>query len=91
MKTSPCASAPIINMLAQAERGEPTMGPLGRAHGMTATPVSRWRQQCGGMTVPDTQRWRALEPEHTRRKRLLAARHLAVEARQARLAQKSWP
>jgi putative transposase len=56
MTTSPFSSEPIITMLEQAERGEPTMGTICREHGLTETTFDRWRKKFGGMTVPDTPR-----------------------------------
>ena len=56
---------------------------LCRAHGISEPTFYRWRQQFGGMTVPDTQRWRALEQEHPRLTRRLAERDLEVDALQA--------
>jgi hypothetical protein len=41
------------------------------------------------MTVPATQRWRELEQEHVRRKRLRAERDLEVDALQGLLAKHS--
>jgi len=78
-----------MHLLHQAERGEQPSGVLCRAHGISEQTFSRWRQQFGGMTVPDTQRWRALERETARLKRLLAERDLEVEALKVRLAKKS--
>jgi putative transposase len=89
MKTSQFASEQIIKILEQAERGEPTIGTLCRAHGITATTFYRWRKQVGGMTVPDTQRLRELAKEHTRLQRLLAERAREVDALKAFLAKKS--
>jgi putative transposase len=91
MKRRQCSSEQLITILAPAERGEQPLGPVCRAHGITETTFSRWRQTFGGLTVPDAQRLRELEQENTRLKRLLAARALAVAARQEWLANKSCP
>jgi putative transposase len=56
---------------------------------MTETTFYRWRQQFGGMPVPDAQRVRALAKEHARLKRLLAERAREVETLKAFLANKS--
>jgi putative transposase len=91
MKRRQCSSEQIITILEQAERGEQTLGTVCRAHGITETTFSRWRQTFGGLTVPDAQRLRELEQENTRPKRWLAARALAVEALQEGLANQSCP
>lgn len=89
MRASRVSEEPIVHLLHQAERGEPSIGVLCREHGLSEQTCSRWRQQCGGMTVSDTQRWRELEQEKARLKRLLAERDLEVDALQGLLAKKS--
>jgi putative transposase len=89
MQTRQLSSEQIIKILAQAERGEQTIGTSGRDHGITETTFDRWRKKFGGMTVPDAQRLRGLETENARLKRLLAERDLAVDALKALLAKKS--
>jgi putative transposase len=56
MRASRFSEAQIIHLWQQAERGEQPVGRLCRAHGMTETTFSRWRQRFGGMTVADAQR-----------------------------------
>jgi putative transposase len=89
MRASRFSEEQIIHLLQQAERGEPSVGMLCRAHGITETTFYRWRQKFGGMTVSDAQRLRELEKENARLKRLLAERDLEVDALRAFLAKKS--
>jgi putative transposase len=89
MQTRQCSSEQIINILEPAERGEQTIGTICRGHGISETTFYRWRKKFGGMTVPDPQRWRALEQENTHLKRWLAERDLAGDALKARLATQS--
>jgi putative transposase len=56
MRASRFSEEQILHLLHQAERGEPPIGMLCRAHGMREQTFDRWRQQFGGLTVPDTQR-----------------------------------
>jgi putative transposase len=42
--------------LPQAERGEESIGTLGRTHGLTETTLYRWRKPFGGLTVADAPR-----------------------------------
>jgi putative transposase len=79
----------IIHLLQQAERGEESIGTLGRTHGITETTFYRWRKPFGGMTVSDAQRLRELEKETARLKRLLAERDLEVAALRVLLAKTS--
>jgi putative transposase len=75
--------------LQRAERDEQPIGVLCREPGISEQTFYRWRKKFGGMTVPDTQRWRELEKENTRLKRLLAERDLEVDALKTLLAKKS--
>ena len=77
------------HLLHQAVRGEQPSGALCREHGISEQTFARWRQQFGGMTVPDTQRLRELAQANARLKRLLAERDLEVDALKGLLAKKS--
>ena len=83
MRARRCSEAQLIPLWPQAERGEQPISLLCRAHGLTATTFSRWRQAFGGLTVSDAPRLRTLEQENARLTRLLAERDLAVEALRA--------
>ena len=89
MRASQFSEAQILHLLHQAERGEQPIGVLCRELGIREQTVSRGRQKFGGMTVPDTQRLRALEKANVRLKRLLAERALEVDALKVLLATKS--
>jgi putative transposase len=89
MKASRFSEEQIIHLLQQAECGEPPIGVLCREHGSSAQTFYRWRQQFGGLTVPDAQRLRELSKENARLKRLLAERDLEVAALKALLANKA--
>jgi putative transposase len=89
MKASRFSDAQLIHLWPQAECGEQAIGVLCRAHGISEQTVDRWRQTCGGMTVPDAQRWRELSPENARLKRLFAERDLEGDALKAWLAKRS--
>ena len=56
MRASRFSEEQIIQLLQQAERGEPSISMRCRAHGMTETTFYRWRQKCGGLTLSDAQR-----------------------------------
>jgi putative transposase len=83
MTASRFSEEQLIPLLQQAECGEQAIGVLCREHGLREQTFGRWRKQCGGMTVPDAQRWRELSTEHARLKRRLAERDLEGDALQA--------
>jgi putative transposase len=89
MRASRFSEEQILHLLHQAERGEQLIGALCRGHRISAQTFYRWRQKFGGMTVPDTQRLRALEKENARLQRLLAERDLKVDALKVLLVKKS--
>ncbi len=80
MKATQFSPEQIIQILQQAERGEEVISTICRAHGIAETTFDRWRKQFGGMSVPEAQRFRELEKEKARLKRLLAERDLEVDA-----------
>ena len=88
MRASRFSEEQILHLLHQAERGEQPIGALCREHGISEQTFYRWRQKCGGMTVPDTQRLRELEQENARLKRLLAERMLENDLLKELLAKK---
>jgi putative transposase len=80
MKASQLSDEQIVHILQEAERGEPSIGAICRAHGITEPTLYRWRRKFGGMTVSEVQRLKELEKENARLKRLLAERDLEVDA-----------
>jgi putative transposase len=56
MRARRFAEAQLLHLVHQAERGEQPIGMLCREHGISEQTCYRWRQQFGGMTVPETQR-----------------------------------
>jgi len=89
MKASRLSAEQIIQLWQWAERDEQPIGVLCREQGISEQTCYRWRQKVGGLTVPDTQRWRGLAKKTIRLKRLLAARDLEVDALKALRATKS--
>ena len=71
MKKSRFTYSQIIAVLKQAEAGTP-VPELCREHGISSTTFYKWRSKFGGMEVSDAKRFRALEEENARLKRLLA-------------------
>ena len=89
MKATHYTADQIIKILAQAERGEQTIGAVCREHGVAEATFYRWRKTYAGMSVVEAQRLKELEKENGRLKRLLAERMLEVDALKEVLAQKS--
>lgn len=61
----------IIKVLKEAESGG-KISELCRRHGISDATYYNWKAKCGGMTVSDVQRLKALESENSKLKRLLA-------------------
>src|SRR5215211_7695539 len=89
MKASQHTAEQIIKILEQAEKGDQTIGAVCRTNGSAENTLYRWRKTYGGMSVREAQRLTELEQEHTRLKRLLAARMLEVDALKELLGKKA--
>jgi putative transposase len=61
----------IIGFLKEAEGGMPVVE-LCRKHGFSDASYYKWKAKFGGMEVSDAKRFRALEEENNKLKRLLA-------------------
>ncbi|AJQ82406.1 transposase [Xanthomonas oryzae pv. oryzae] len=61
----------IIGFLREAEAGV-AIKDLCRRHGFSEASYYLWRSKFGGMSVPDAKRFKDLEAENTRLKKLLA-------------------
>lgn len=68
----------IIGFLREVEAGLPVKE-LCRKHGFSEASYYLWRSKFGGMSVPDAKRFRELETENTRLKKLLAEQVLENE------------
>jgi putative transposase len=87
MKASRFSEEQIIHLLQQAACGEQAANVLCREHGISEQTFYRRRQTFGGMTVPDSRRFRELSKENARLKRLLAEPDLEVDALEAWMAE----
>lgn len=88
MKQGQFSQEQIVAILHQAERGETSIRDLCREAGITETTFYRWRKIYAGMTVSEAHRFKELERENARLKRLLAERDLEVDALKEYLAKK---
>jgi putative transposase len=61
----------IIGVLREAEAGAKTAD-LARRHGVSEATLYNWKAKYGGLEVSEAKRFRALEDENGRFKRLLA-------------------
>lgn len=69
----------IIRVLREAESKEVPIRDLCKRHNITEQTFFRWRNQFGGMDVPDAKRLKELESENNKLKRLLAEQMLVIE------------
>jgi putative transposase len=70
----------IVDILAQAARGEMTAIDVCRINGISEQTFYRWKRRYGEMTTSEVRRLRELEAENARLKRLLAERDLEIDA-----------
>jgi len=88
MKQSKFSEEQIISILHEAEKGEPTIGTVCRAHSISENTFYKWRQKYGGLDVADARRLRELEKENARLKRLLAESVIEIDAMKEVIAKK---
>jgi putative transposase len=80
LKQSRFTESQIVDILAQAARGDVTARDLCRIHGISENTYYRWKRKYGDMGVSEVRRLRELEAENARLKRLLAERDLEIDA-----------
>lgn len=61
----------ILDILGQVDAGQP-LAELTRLHGVAVSTIHRWKVKYGGMTKDETKRFRVLEEENRRLKKLVA-------------------
>jgi putative transposase len=61
----------ILEILRQVDAGQP-LAELTRLHGVAVSTIHRWKAKYGGMTKDETKRFRLLEEENRRLKKLVA-------------------
>jgi len=79
MKTSTHTPEQIIKIIEQAEKGEQSITAICREHGIAENTFYRESKAYGSMSVNEAQRFKELEKENTRLKRLLAERLLEID------------
>ena len=72
--------AQIVDILAQAARGEMMAIEVCRINGISEQTFYQWKRRYGDMQVSEVRRLRELEAENARLKRLLAERDLEIDA-----------
>lgn len=80
MKKSRFTEEQIVAILAEADRGETTIGDVCRAHGVSEATFYNWRKRFRGMGVDEVREYRELKQENARLKKLLADRELEIDA-----------
>ena len=61
----------ILDILGQLEAGT-AISDLSRLHGVAMTTIYRWKARYGGMSKDETRKFRQLEDENRRLKKLVA-------------------
>lgn len=80
MKRGRFTEEQIVAILAEADRGEKTIGDVCRAHGVSEPAFYNRRKRFRGMGVEEVREYRELKKENARLKRLLADRELEIDA-----------
>ncbi|MEW6216200.1 MAG: transposase [Candidatus Bipolaricaulota bacterium] len=80
MKKSRFTEEQIVAILAEADRGEKTIGDVCREQGVSEPTFYNWRKRFRGMGVEEVREYRELKQENARLKRLLADRELEIDA-----------
>ena len=78
MKRSRFSDEQIITILKQAEGGSP-LAELLRQHGICAGTFYRWKSKYGGLELSEAKRFKQLEDENRRLKRLVADQALDIQ------------
>ena len=87
MKTSKYSDSSIINILKQAEAGTPVPN-LCREHGMSTATFYKWKSKYSGMDLSLMTRFKELEAENARLKRMYADERLKSDVLQDALSKK---
>lgn len=80
MKKSRFTEEQVVTILAEADRGEKTIGDVCRAYGVSEATFYNWRKRFRGMGVDEVREYRELKQENARLKKLLADRELEIDA-----------
>lgn len=80
MKQSRFTEAQIVDVLAQADRGDMTARDVCNLHGISEQTFYRWKRKYGDMGVSEVKRIKEIESENARLKRLLAEHDLEIDA-----------
>jgi putative transposase len=80
VKQSRFTEAQIVDILAQAARGDMTARDVCNIHGVTEQTFYRWKKKYGDLGTSDVKRLRELESENARLKRMLAESALELDA-----------
>jgi len=80
MKKSRFTEEQIVAILAEADRGEKTIGDVCRSHGASEATFYNWRKRFRGIGVDEVREYRELKRENARLKKLLADRELEIDA-----------
>ena len=87
MKTSKYSDSLIMSILKKDESGTPVPN-LCREHGMSSATFYKWKAKYGGMDISMMTRFKELEAENARLKRMYADERLKADILQDALSKK---
>ena len=88
MKGTRYTEPQILEILGQVDAGQP-LAELTRLHGVAVSTIHRWKAKYGGMTKDETKRFRLLEEENRRLKKLATTTSPSTTRYSRRLSQKN--
>ena len=80
MKKSRFTEEQVVNIVAEADKGDKTIGDICIAHGISQATFYNWRKRFHGMGVDEVREYRELKRDNARLKKLLADRELEIDA-----------
>ncbi len=80
MKQARFTESQVVDILAQATRGDMTARDVCNINGISEQTFYRWKRKYGDMGTSEVKRLRELESENARLKRLLAESVLEIDA-----------
>lgn len=79
MKKSKFSEEQIVKILAEAAKGDKTVGEVCRSHGVSQNTFYLWKRKYSGVQSDDLKRLRELERENAQLKRIVADMTLEID------------